>query len=370
MPDLPEISRLLAELRSDQRNRWLAGDRRMVEDYLAAHRSLAGNEETLLDFIYSEVCLREELGETIEPDEYLRRFPQWKSSIVRLFEVHQGLRDNSPVAAGVAASAADVVSPVEGLSSSLPGEYERLEKLGESGIERLSAALNESPCRSRPEETVSSDPTLPAAGQAREERCSSTPRPGQAEPSSPQALHIRCPHCRNPINVVDDTPLAEIVCPSCGGNFGLIGDEALAVRSEGGGPHRRQAFAHFELIEQLGFGAFGAVWKARDTKLDRTVALKIPRKGELSPEEAEKFVREARAAAQIKHPGVVGVHEVGREDGTLYIVSDFIDGCSLKEWLYGHKLTPREAAELCMRIAEALDVAHEAGVVHRDLKPS
>ena len=81
------------------------------------------------------------------------------------------------------------------------------------------------------------------------------------------------------------------------------------------------------------------------------------------------FIREARAAAQVKHPGVVGVHEVGREDGTLYIVSDFIDGCSLKEWLTGHQLTPREAAELCVKIAEALQAAHEAGVVHRDLKP-
>ncbi len=81
------------------------------------------------------------------------------------------------------------------------------------------------------------------------------------------------------------------------------------------------------------------------------------------------FIREARAAAQVKHPGVVSVHEVGREDGTLYIVSDFVHGCSLKDWLSGCQLTPREAAELCAKIADALHAAHEAGVIHRDLKP-
>jgi WD40 repeat protein/HEAT repeat protein/tRNA A-37 threonylcarbamoyl transferase component Bud32 len=192
----------------------------------------------------------------------------------------------------------------------------------------------------------------------------------QPPPPSPRALHIRCPHCRNPIEVLDDTPLAEIVCPSCGSNFSLIGDEALAFQSEGGSLHRRQAFGHFELIEQLGTGAFGAVWKARDTKLDRTVALKIPRKGQLSPEEAEKFVREARAAAQLQHPGIVSVYEVGREGDTLYIVSEFVEGLPLADWLTGQRPTYRESAELCIKIADALHHAHEHGVIHRDLKPS
>ena len=202
-------------------------------------------------------------------------------------------------------------------------------------------------------------------------RSATDPRPAQAEPPpASHALHIRCPHCRNPIEVVDDRPLAEIVCPSCGSNFSLIGDEALAYQSEGGSLHRRQAFGHFELIEQLGTGAFGAVWKARDTQLDRMVAVKIPRKGQLSPEEAEKFVREARAAAQLQHPGIVSVYEVGREGDTLYIVSEFVEGLSLADWLTGQRPTYREAAELCVKIAEALHHAHEHRVIHRDLKPS
>ena len=195
--------------------------------------------------------------------------------------------------------------------------------------------------------------------------------PARADrPPSPHALHIRCPHCRNPIEVVDDRPLAEIVCPSCGSNFSLIGDEALAVKSEGGSLRRRQAFGHFELIEQLGAGAFGTVWKAKDTQLDRTVALKIPRKGQLNAEEAEKFVREARAAAQLQHPGIVSVYEVGREGETLYIVGKFVEGLSLADWLTAKRPNYQESAELCVKIADALHHAHEHGVIHRDLKPS
>jgi tRNA A-37 threonylcarbamoyl transferase component Bud32 len=177
-------------------------------------------------------------------------------------------------------------------------------------------------------------------------------------------MHIRCPHCHNPVEVVDADPLTDISCPSCGSNFSLIGDETASYT-----PGAIKTIGHFELVESIGGGHFGTVWKARDTKLERIVAVKIPRRGQIEGAEAEMFIREARAAAQVKHPGVVGVHEVGREDGTLYIVSDFIDGCSLKDWLSGRQLTPREAAELCVKIAEALDAAHTAGVIHRDLKP-
>ena len=177
-------------------------------------------------------------------------------------------------------------------------------------------------------------------------------------------MHIRCPHCHNPIEVVDADPLTDMTCPSCGSNFSLISGETASYT-----PGDVRTIGHFELLESVGTGRFGTVWKARDTKLDRTVAVKIPRRGQIEGPEAEMFIREARAAAQVKHPGVVGVHEVGREVGTLYIVSDFIDGCNLKDWLSGRQLTAREAAELCAKIAEALHVAHEAGVVHRDLKP-
>ena len=100
------------------------------------------------------------------------------------------------------------------------------------------------------------------------------------------------------------------------------------------------------------------------------VALKIPRKGELSPEDAEQFIREARAAAQLNHPNIVSVLEVGRDKDRVYIACDFVQGLDLADWLSDHQATPREAAELCVTVADALEHAHRHGVIHRDLKPS
>ncbi len=119
----------------------------------------------------------------------------------------------------------------------------------------------------------------------------------------------------------------------------------------------------------MGQGAFGSVWKARDTELDRIVAIKIPRREQLTESDSEKFLREARAAAQVRHPNIVSVHEVGREEGRIYIASEFIEGASLDQWVKAHRLSVRESVELCAKIAKALHHAHQAGVVHRDLKP-
>jgi serine/threonine protein kinase len=165
--------------------------------------------------------------------------------------------------------------------------------------------------------------------------------------------------------MVNDDPSGDVSCPSCGSCFNLVKDGETMTAD---GPQAKM-LGHFQLLHCLGQGAFGAVWKAKDTKLDRIVALKIPRKEQLTEADAEKFLREARAAAQVRHPNIVSVHEVGREDGRIYIASDFIDGPSLADWIDAHPLTVRESVELCAKIAEALHHAHEAGVVHRDLKP-
>ncbi len=178
-------------------------------------------------------------------------------------------------------------------------------------------------------------------------------------------MQIRCPYCHIPLDVLNDDPSGDQTCSSCGSTFNLAKDMATATDN---GPSVPQV-GHFQLLNRLGQGAFGAVWKARDTELDRIVAIKIPRKEDLTEVEAEKFLREARAAAQVRHPNIVSVHEVGRENGRIYIASDFIDGASLDEWSHAHPLTIRESVALCAKIAAALHYAHEAGIVHRDLKP-
>lgn len=128
--------------------------------------------------------------------------------------------------------------------------------------------------------------------------------------------------------------------------------------------------AHFELLEKVGAGATGEVWKARDTLLQRTVAIKIPRTPNLSEDELSRFLREGRAAAALKHPNIAGVHEVGCAEGVAYIVSDFIAGENLRNWLKQSRPSHQRAAEICRQIAAAIAHAHQSGVIHRDLKPA
>ena len=127
----------------------------------------------------------------------------------------------------------------------------------------------------------------------------------------------------------------------------------------------------YELLEELGRGAFGIVYRARDAELDRLVALKVPRSGHLAtPGEVERFLREARSAAQLDHPSIVAIHDAGQADGSCYLACAFVPGTTLARRLADGRLPAREAAGLAAVLAEALHHAHIRGVVHRDVKPS
>jgi tetratricopeptide (TPR) repeat protein/tRNA A-37 threonylcarbamoyl transferase component Bud32 len=203
------------------------------------------------------------------------------------------------------------------------------------------------------------------AGQVRiQERTWMKGRTASPTTPIPPAGRRRCPHCRNPLRVADGQN-DEVLCPGCGSTF-RVRD---AHTTHSADPTR--PLGKFELLERVGAGGCGAVWKARDTELHRTVALKIPHTGPLTEAaKLERFQREARAAAQLRHPGIVSVHEVATLDGLPVLVADFVTGVSLKDLLEARGLTFREAAALLAEVAEAVHYAHRMGVIHRDLKPT
>jgi serine/threonine protein kinase len=180
-------------------------------------------------------------------------------------------------------------------------------------------------------------------------------------------VRLICPHCQSPIELVSLPGTGEVICGSCGSTFRVESGSTAPWDSEAG----RRRLGRFELIAAVGSGAFGTVYRARDPQLDRVVALKIPRAGNL-PERAEfdRFVREGRSAGQLRHPSIVAVHEVGQVEGLPYIVSDFIEGVTLTDRMTAGQPTPREAATIVASVADALDEAHRQGVIHRDIKPS
>jgi WD40 repeat protein len=180
-----------------------------------------------------------------------------------------------------------------------------------------------------------------------------------------RAIAIRCPHCGHGIQLVE-TEVDQATCQNCGSAFRV--EIAPESRRSGAIPRR---IGRFEVIELVGRGAFGSVYRAHDPELKRAVALKTPRTGYFgSDDEQERFLREARSAARLKHPSIVQVHEIIVADGVPCIVSEFIDGVTLADRLKVGRPSFRESADLVARIAEALDYAHRQRVFHRDIKPA
>jgi eukaryotic-like serine/threonine-protein kinase len=164
----------------------------------------------------------------------------------------------------------------------------------------------------------------------------------------------KCPACSTVVDVSDIEPLARIACPSCGEKFRV-----------------ERAFDNFVLLETLGVGGMGSVYKARDTRLARFVALKILRK-ELSadPDEALRLEQEARATAAVNDPHVVQVFSSGTDHGQFYLVMELVDHGSLDDLMAeGGRVPELRVLETGIQVARGLRAAHEKGLIHRDIKP-
>jgi serine/threonine protein kinase len=135
-------------------------------------------------------------------------------------------------------------------------------------------------------------------------------------------------------------------------------------------PELALRFPQLEILELIGQGGMGAVYKARQAKLDRLVALKIlPPEVAREPAFAERFTREARSLARLNHPHIVTIFDFGEADGLFYLTMEFVDGQNVRELMQAGQLTPLEALRVIPQVCEALQYAHDEGVVHRDIKP-
>ncbi|MDB6131121.1 MAG: prkC 34 [Verrucomicrobiales bacterium] len=190
------------------------------------------------------------------------------------------------------------------------------------------------------------------------------------ESEANQNMENKCPQCGATL----PTGALGGLCPACLLRQGVNSETSTQPASSPFQPptveEMKLKFPQLEIIEFLGKGGMGAVYKARQPALDRLVALKI-----LAPHGAndtgftERFSREARALAKLNHPNIIAVYEVGQTDGLPFFIMEYVDGLNLRQLQHAGKLSTREALKIVPQICEALQFAHDEGIVHRDIKP-
>jgi tRNA A-37 threonylcarbamoyl transferase component Bud32 len=210
-------------------------------------------------------------------------------------------------------------------------------------------------------------------------------------------LLLKCPHGHQwelPTDLGGETAGVPLVCPVCGAVVDppavalpaseaetLPPQPALNAEPASAAPtpmparavpaaEDRPAVIGYDILEELGRGGMGVVYKARHTRLDRLVAIKIlPAEVSDEPAFAERFAREARALAKLNHPHIVSIYDFGQSGEQSYFIMEYVEGANLRQRMRAGRLQPQEALQIIARICDALEYAHEEGIVHRDIKP-
>jgi tRNA A-37 threonylcarbamoyl transferase component Bud32 len=187
---------------------------------------------------------------------------------------------------------------------------------------------------------------------------------------SPESTHLPCPQCHAPL----PTDAPQGLCPACLMEVaGLPTDQDTLPLTEADLPELADiaaAFPDLEIIEKIGQGGMGVVFKARQPKLDRLVALKVlPKALAAMPGFPERFTREGRVLARLSHPSIVTVHDFGESGGYCFLIMEYVDGVNLRQAMRAGRFTPEQALKVVPDICAALQAAHEQGVLHRDIKP-
>lgn len=180
-----------------------------------------------------------------------------------------------------------------------------------------------------------------------------------------------CPECQS--SLAPDAP--EGLCPSCLLKQVVNPLETRASRGKGAQPPSvetlTRAFPELDIHELIGQGGMGTVFRATQKRMNRLVALKVlPERTGKNPEFAERFAREAQALARLNHPAIVTLHDFGEREGIFYLLMEYVDGVNLREAMQAARFTPHQALKVVPRLCDALEYAHQQGVLHRDIKPA
>src|SRR5437867_2647698 len=179
-----------------------------------------------------------------------------------------------------------------------------------------------------------------------------------------------CPKCGAPIPA--EAPQG--LCPKCllaqASKPTQAGEGSRAHAAPPGREELRAAFPQLEILDLIGHGGMGFVFKALQPKLERFVALKIlPQSLAADPAFAARFAREGRVLARLNHPNIVAIYDFGQANGFFYLLMEFVDGVNLRQALKTERFTPAQALAIVPKICEALQFAHDEGILHRDIKP-